>query len=259
MMSTSTAITTQGRVLYALILREIHTINGHSRLGYLWVLFQNIFFIGFFVTVREFMNFHAPHGMTNIMFLFSGFLVWKIFAEIVTKSLSAISGNRALLTYPQVTPLDIMISRMIVIWATQIICACILYYIAHIMGKSSAINNLSGFYFVLLTLPFFALGCGSFLASLCYYIPMLEKLIPMVLRIMFFTSGVFFSVSSLPTYIQEILFYNPIVHYIEWFRMSFSYSFINTRLDIEYTIFIALILLTLGLLLERHVRGRVRI
>ena len=36
-------LTVEGRVLLALMLREIHTINGSSRLGYLWVLIQSAF------------------------------------------------------------------------------------------------------------------------------------------------------------------------------------------------------------------------
>ena len=32
------ALTVQGRVIYALMMREVHTIYGTSRLGYLWAL-----------------------------------------------------------------------------------------------------------------------------------------------------------------------------------------------------------------------------
>lgn len=33
----------QCRVIAALMLREVHTINGNSKLGYLWVLVQSAF------------------------------------------------------------------------------------------------------------------------------------------------------------------------------------------------------------------------
>ena len=52
----------QCRVIAALMLREVHTINGNSKLGYLWVLVQSAFSIAVFWGLREFMNAHAPHG-----------------------------------------------------------------------------------------------------------------------------------------------------------------------------------------------------
>lgn len=55
--------TVQCRVIAALMLREVHTINGNSKLGYFWVLLQNAFSIGVFWVLREFMN--APCTARN--------------------------------------------------------------------------------------------------------------------------------------------------------------------------------------------------
>ena len=44
--SVSPALTVQGRVIAALILREIHTLYGNTRLGYLWAIIQTAFGIG---------------------------------------------------------------------------------------------------------------------------------------------------------------------------------------------------------------------
>ena len=62
----------QCRVIAALMLREVHTINGNSKLGYLWVLVQSAFSIAVFWGLREFMNAHAPHGMSMALFLALG-------------------------------------------------------------------------------------------------------------------------------------------------------------------------------------------
>ena len=40
--SVSSALTVQGRVITALILREVHTLYGNTRLGYLWAIIQKI-------------------------------------------------------------------------------------------------------------------------------------------------------------------------------------------------------------------------
>ncbi len=254
--STGSAITIQGRVIYALMLREVHTIYGNSKLGYLWVIIQNIFGIGVFWVIREFMGFNPPHGMSSVMFLLTGFFVWNIFSDTLNKCMSAVNGNNALLTYPQVTVLDLLLSRSIVILATQTLTAIILFGIACLLGQGSTVAHYGSFFSVILLTPILGLGCGAFFAGLSYYIPLLEKIIPMALRILFFFSGVFFQINFLPSNLQEYILYNPLVHYIEWLRMSMSYTFLNSSLDIGYAISVTYCILVLGLLIERHVRGR---
>ena len=87
----------EARVISALMLREIHTINGNSKLGYLWVLIQSIFGIGAFWTVRHFMGAsQAPHGMGIAMFLAIGFGIWNIFSNTISRCMTAVSGNKGL-------------------------------------------------------------------------------------------------------------------------------------------------------------------
>ncbi len=46
--SVSSALTVQGRVIAALILREVHTLYGNTKLGYLWAIIQTVFAISVF-------------------------------------------------------------------------------------------------------------------------------------------------------------------------------------------------------------------
>lgn len=75
----------QGRVIMALILREVHTLYGSSRLGYLWAVIQTMFGIGIFWGIREIAGARAPHGMSVLMFLLAGFGLWATFSETLTK------------------------------------------------------------------------------------------------------------------------------------------------------------------------------
>ena len=68
----------QGRVIMALILREVHTLYGSSRLGYLWAVIQTMFGIGIFWGIREIAGARAPHGMSVLSFLACGFALGHI-------------------------------------------------------------------------------------------------------------------------------------------------------------------------------------
>ena len=57
------------------------------------------------------------------MFVLTGVLVFRAFSSIASRSMSALTANRALLAYPPVKPLDMILSRilletmvMFVIW-----------------------------------------------------------------------------------------------------------------------------------------------
>ena len=194
----------QGRVIMALILREVHTLYGSSRLGYLWAVIQTMFGIGIFWGIREIAGARAPHGMSVLMFLLAGFGLWATFSETLTKCMSAVSGNKALLTFPQVTPLDLMLSRTVVVWGTQLSSGCVITGIAAFCGSSLYVSDWTGLFAAFLLTPLLGLGCGMLCASLAVFWPTLEKIVPMILRILFFASGIFFSVSMFPKNIADI-------------------------------------------------------
>lgn len=246
----------QGRVLGALMLREIHTINGNSKLGYLWVLIQSVFSIAVFWGLRSYMGAHPPGGISMALFLAVGFGLWSIFSSGITKTMSAVEGNRALLTFPQVTELDVMISRIIVVTATQILTTVLIIAASLLFGSEFRPNGILVGLGVLICAPLCALGMGMVLGSLAVYAPVLNKLVPMVLRIVFFLSGVFFSISAFKQDIAEILLYNPILQAVELMRMSLHDSYVVDGLSFAYLSGFTLSVLVLGGFLERYVRPR---
>ena len=161
----------QGRVIMALILREVHTLYGSSRLGYLWAVIQTMFGIGIFWGIREIAGARAPHGMSVLMFLLAGFGLWATFSETLTKCMSAVSGNKALLTFPQVTPLDLMLSRTVVVWGTQLSSGCVITGIAAFCGSSLYVSDWTGLFAAFLLTPLLGLGCGMLCASLAVFWP----------------------------------------------------------------------------------------
>lgn len=253
-MTISIGLQVQRRVLWALMLREIHTINGNSYLGYLWVVIQGVVSIAIFWTLRELLNFHAPHGMSTPVFLIIGFGFWRTFSGIITKSIAAVSGNKNLLTFPQVTPLDLIISRMLVITATEITVASVMLVASQVMGYSIGPFNWLGVILSLFCISLLAFGIGLTTATFCYIVPTIIKIVPMILRIMFFCSGVFYSISRLPSRVFEILKWNPVLQVIELGRNSVAYYYNTNVVDYSYLAFLTIVFLFLGLLLERYGR-----
>lgn len=254
--STKKSLITEYRVITALMLRETHTIYGHSKLGYLWVVIQSVFGIGVFWMVREIIGASQPHGMSIPQFLIVGFGIWYVFSGTITKCLNAVQSNKALLTFPQVTELDVMISRTCVLWFTQLIVSIVLFAIEDAVYQDLDIYNIGGVYFAMFLSPLLGLGFGLTLSSFAVFLPSIERLVPIVLRILFFLSGVFFSASTFSNEIAEILLYNPVFQLIEITRSSIYFGYPSDGCSYYYILSITLIFLSVGLLLERYVRSR---
>lgn len=246
----------QCRVIAALMLREVHTINGDSKLGYLWVLVQSVFSIAVFWALRAFMNAHAPHGMSMALFLALGFGVWSVFRGGISKTMSAVSGNKGLLTFPQVTEFDVMLARILVLTATQIVVTAIIIAASVLMGYVFRPGDWLLALAVMGLIPLCALGLGMIMSSLAVFVPVLEKIVPMIMRILFFVSGVFFSVDRFPQYISEVLMWNPILQAVELMRVSLHQGYNVTGLSFDYLVIFTVCVLGLGCFLERYVRSR---
>lgn len=257
-MAVSISLHTQWRVLYALVLREIHTLYGHTSLGYIWAIIQTFFGIFVFWMLRVVTRASAPHGMSTLVFLGMGFFIWNIVSQTLTKAMKAISGNRSLLSFPQVLPLDIMIARSIVVCATQIVSITIIFCIGHLCGIQIAVSNVSLLLLALVLALSFGMGCGFVLSSLALYLPALENLVPIIMRILFFASGVFFSVGAFSNRVGTWLLYNPIMQLIEMARAAMSTGYVSPYFDSQYLLFVTLATLASGLLLERFIRRRLQ-
>ena len=104
--------------------------------------------------------------------------------------------------------------------------------------------------------PLLGMGMGLVFASLARFWPTLERLVPILMRFLFFASGVFFQVSELPARFSAPLLINPVAQIIEWQRYGFSSSSAAPLHSVGYVLVWCLVSLCLGLLLERYARGR---
>lgn len=256
-MATSSALDTQARVIVALALREVHTLYGGKNLGYLWAIVQTAFSVAVFWAIRHFAHAAAPHGMTMLSYLVAGFGIWYIVAQCLSKCMAAVDGNRALLTFPQVTPLDVMLARCLVVTVTQVVSMAVLLGIGAVFDYTLSISNLALLIFCITLSSLLGLGAGATFGSLALYVPAFQHVVPMFMRILFFASGIFFSVSVFSHRIGDFLMLNPIMQLIEMTREALSEGYKSQYTDFGYVVQVTLAFLFIGMLLERYVRRKV--
>lgn len=251
------ALQIQIRVIWALMLRETKTMYGRSKFGYLWVVIQTVFGIFVFWGIRAAMHSPDPYGLPLPIFLLCGMTGWSVFSDCVQKIAMAVDANQALLYYSKVRHFDIMVARALLVGATNAFVFIILMSVIYLAGFNVVFSSLWPFILSWFFLMVMGTGLGALCCALKRYIDSIIVLVSMLLRVMFFMSGVIFSYNQIPGSYRFIGDFNPVFQLVEYSRVSFSYVYPCTFINMDLVMLTSLVILTLGLTVELSTRGKV--
>ncbi len=251
------AIETQARVIFAIILRDTKSRYGEHKLGFLWVLLEPALFIIGFAIMHAAIGSSAPHGMGTELFMLTGVAPYLLFRGTMTQAAAAITANKALLAFPQVTTFDLIFARSLLEFATVISVTVILLFAVIAFGIEVQIEYPMQFLGAFCLFYMTGLGLGMSLGALAPFMPSIRQISDQVFgRPLFFTSGLFFTADQIPESIRNILLYNPLLHMTELVRSAFFKTFESTHMDLRYASLFALILLVFGLLMHQALHKR---
>jgi len=251
------ALQVQARVIWALMLRETKTMYGRSKFGYLWVVIQMLFGVCVFWAIRVVMGAQDPSGLPMPLFLLCGMTAWSVFSSCIQKITVSIDANQSLLYYSKVRHFDIIVSRALLIGATNTFVFIVLSLAVYLAGIEFSISNLWPFLISMVYLMLMGTGLGVLCCALKRYFESIVVVVGMILRVGFFISGVIFSYSTLPADLSFVAEYNPIFQLIEYSRTSFSYVYPCDFIDFKSISFFVLSVLFLGFYTELFTRGKV--
>jgi capsular polysaccharide transport system permease protein len=250
----------QAQVVHALILRETRTRFGAHQLGYLWAFLEPMMWIGSFFAMFTLGQRRVHHGMDVLSFLATGILTYELFSKNVSRIGDAINGNKALLFYPQVQPIDLVWARAALETATlSAIFATIMAVSAFVRGRIPSIDNLPYMFLGLALTALLGISFGLMLCMLGSVSNVVERLRGPLLRPLFWTSGLFFTLDDAPDAAQPYLLYNPVLHAIEMVRDGWFPSYDSPQADPYYVVKFILLFGAVGLLTERVVRRRLEL
>ncbi len=249
----------QLQVVHALLLRETKTRFGRNHLGYLWAVAQPLLWVATFAAMYHAFGRLAPPGMSVLAFLTTGILPFSLFRECATRCLSAIDANRGLLFYPQVRPLDLVIARVALESATQLMVFAILMLAIAIYEGPSPVDNLLEAVAGLTLAGALGASFGLVCCGLSVFTRSVERLFPALMRVLFWVSAIFHPVESLPTAIRDIFLLNPVSHAIELVRDGWFPGYQSRHIDQPYAWAWVLVMTFFGLSLERVARRRMEV
>lgn len=248
----------QGRIVLALMLREARTRYGRRQAGYLWALVEPVIHISVLYMVFHFALRMVPIGQSLALFLATGLSTYLGFANVLGRTGGGYASNEALLAYPIVKVMDVFMGRALLELATWVSVTFLILGSLVVSGAAPLPRSVLTIFVAMLALFMIAAGVGICIGILGEFFPSIASVLKAPLRILYFTSGVFFLPDSLPPLARDILYWNPVMHGITLFRIGYYPSYESHLLDLNYLFGWAIGSVLAALVAERVARKALR-
>ncbi len=241
----------------ALFLRELNLQFTSSRMGIFWTFFQPFMQVTIFVLIKILIFGRGSGIFDYAIFLALNFTAFNMFSGILNKSIGAFDANRGLFNYKQVKPIDTIISRTLVeVFITAILYIIILfigyYFDFGMEGKNIFMVGVGLIWLVIFS---FSLGLTVAIGNVFYKsIGKTAKIFTFGLMVI---SAVFYPVESIPIVAQDILLYNPLVHFMEIIHGFYFYALSDRFVDYQYIGIWTITLLYIGMWLYTKLENKI--
>lgn len=208
------------RILVLLVRRDLKVRYAGSWLGYLWtmldpLLMSLIFWLVFTQIFDRRIGF-APY----ILFLVLGQFVWSWFAGGVTQATRALRSEAQMVRSSSV-PRELWVVRVALSKGVEF-----LYSLPVIVVFALGYRKAPTWGLLLLPVAMVlcfvtVLGFGLILAPLSVLVRDIDRVVPILVRFLFYCSPVLYSVQDVPPHLRALAYYNPLSGFIVLTRASF--------------------------------------
>jgi capsular polysaccharide transport system permease protein len=250
------AISAQGRLLLAVMLRDVKTRFGGSEWGFLLAIAWPLIHVLVLLLVATAMGRTAPYGDSVALWYATGVVPFMAFSYMSRFLSLGVVLNKPLLSFPIVKVTDLLFARAIVEVLSAGVVILILFAIFFAYGIEFLPRNIVQASLALMSMILLGLGFGVLSAIISAANPFFVTGYAILLVIFYMSSGIMFVPDVLPEAIRTPLSYLPWVQGVEWMRSAYYDNFGTAVLDREYLVSWGVVSLVLGLGLERAMRGK---
>lgn len=243
-----------GRVIGALLIREMLTRYGRNNIGFLWLFVEPMLFT--IVVTAIWTATRSIHG-SNIpiaAFAVTGYSSMLLWRSMPARCIDALQANRSLLYHRQVKMLDVYAARILLEFmavTTALVVLSIGFYIFDLVPiPEDVLQVLWGW----LLLGWFGAGLGLTVGGLSEKAEVVGKLWPPLSYILLPLSGVAFIADALPPAMREVVLWLPMLNALEYMREGWFGSLMRAHYDMPYVLIFNVCLTITGLSLARQVQ-----
>lgn len=238
-----------GRIVVALMLREMATTYGRSAGGYAWALLEPVLGIALLSVIFSVSLRHPGLGSNFPLFYASGFLPFVMYNDLSNKIAASIRFSRPFMAYPSVTFMDALLARALLNAMTHVTIITVVLAGIFVIFQLPVDIRMGAILESLALVSLLAMGVGTLNCYLITAFPIWERFWNILSRPLFLISGIFFTYDMMPTAAQNILWYNPLIHCVGLMRRGLYPTYEGAYISGAYVVLVSVILLFFGLLL----------
>lgn len=227
--------------VFLLTKKEIKARYKRTLLGFLWVIlnpFLQMLIIGLIF------QFFVPMKIENyFLFLFAGLLPWNFFSGSLIRTTPLLVQERSLIQ-KAAFPRELMVVSAVLanLFHTLVATLVFLLFLAFLKTNFwfgvlfffSSLLSLSLFFVFLL---FFTLATSLIVAALYVKIRDLVFIVQLSVQLLFYSVPIIYSLEMLPEFFRKFLYFNPLVSFIEFFRLIMLGTGTNLKIALLVGIF----------------------
>jgi capsular polysaccharide transport system permease protein len=247
---------TQGRVIGALLMREIITRYGRHNIGFMWLFVEPMMFTVGVVLLWSLFKTHSTR-LALLPFTILGYSSVLLWRNMINRCGNAIEPNRALLHHRNVRVIDLYLARLILEAAGATISLLVLTSFMTIAGFMPAPDDIFKMIVAWVLLAWFSLSMGLVIGSLAAWSESAERIWHVFTYLFLPLSGAFFMVDWLPKHIQTWALLVPTVDCVELLRAGYFGDTIHPHYDLQYVAILNTVLSLIGLFMVQRISGSV--
>jgi capsular polysaccharide transport system permease protein len=250
----------QFRVLHALMMRELITRYGRDNLGVLWLVGEPMIFTLGVTTLWSAAGLaHGGTGIPIVAFAVTGYSSVLMWRNATNQCSAGIEANKPLLFHRGVLIIDVFLTRIAleIVGATSsfIVLSFLFIFIGWMPVPDNLLVVLAGWFM----LAWFGASLALLVGGGTAFSPIVHRLWHPTAYLLFPMSGAAFMVEWLPTKLQQLVLFLPMVHGIELLRHGYFGNVVRTHQDIGYMAECCLILTLCGLYVVREASRRIEL
>jgi capsular polysaccharide transport system permease protein len=248
----------QGRVLHALMLRELITRFGRENLGVLWLVGEPILFTMGVATLWNAAGLsHGGTGIPIVAFAITGYSSVLMWRNSANQCSAGIDSNKSLLFHRSVLVIDVLLTRIAleIAGATMsfIVLSLVFIYIGLMRPPADLLLVMEGW----LMLAWFGASLALLIGGGTALSHTVHRIWNPAAYLLFPISGAAFMVDWMPTKLQSVVLLLPMVHGVEVLREGYFGNMVKTHYDLGYMAICCLVLSLAGLSVVREASRRI--
>jgi len=244
----------QGRVLHALVLREMLTRFGRENLGFFWLMGEPLLLTIGVMILWSVGKGEASTHVDAVPFALTGYTLITLWRHIVSRGIHCFRSNAGLMYHRNVNYIDTLCVRALLeIGGTGLsfLTAYTPLFLFNVLEPIDDPLLLIGGW---LLMGWVSFGVALILAGITEIYDLAERFIQPIMYITLPGTGLFFMIAWLPDSTRRIISYVPLINAMEMFRDGFFGHKLEAYWDGLYTVKCCIVLTAIGLLCVRKAR-----